>query len=427
VCGIDAGQVTALAELIAERAPLGIKLGQGMQRHANGGQAARVISCLPALLGAYDRPGGGLVYSTGPLYRYNTELAADHDKAADPDKAAGPEKVADMPPTGRRSLAMTNLAANLDPDGPLDPGIEALFIYGANPVVSNPDLAGVRAGLSRPDLFTVVVDVYPTETVDYADIVLPSTMQHEQWELNDSFSHTYVNLNRPAVAPPGQCLPHTELFRRLAVAMGLDEPSLQASDVELIDALLDTPDFAAAGIDRRSLLETGWARLPGTGPYRPFADRFPTPSGRFEFVSQRAETDGHGLIPHYNPPTEAASEGFGYDLVAAAGDWHINSVFAGTARTRSRTGPPPLAVHPDDAKRDGLVDGDPVTVANERGSFQALLAVDDTVRPGTAVTTKGWWGMGVNNTVAERDADMGRGAVYHDNRVSVTASGSTTI
>ena len=409
VCGIEPSQVVELAALLTDRAPLAIKLGQGMQRHANGGQTARIVSCIPALTGAFANRGGGLVYSTSGPYAFNTAAAG----AVDPDRV-GPRP---------RWLAMTQLAANLrDLD---DPPVEALFVYGANPVVSNPDVDGVRAGLSRPDLFTVVVDVFPTETTDYADLVLPSTMQHEQWELNDSFSHLYLDLNRPAVAPRGRCLPHTEIFRRLATAMGLDEPGLQAGDEELIAALLDTPAFADAGIDLASLQRTGWARLPGTAaPYLPFADAFPTESGRFEFASAKAEREHQGRLPRYLPPAEAGGDEVAghYDLIAAASDWHINSVFAGTARTLARTGRPPVVVNPADAERDGLADGAEVVVANGRGSFAATVTTDPTVRPGTAVTTKGWWGMGVNRTVAERDADMGRGAVYHDNRVTIAAT-----
>ncbi|MEL6984884.1 MAG: molybdopterin-dependent oxidoreductase, partial [Actinomycetota bacterium] len=182
VCGLDPETLTDLADLMADRAPMAIKLGQGMQRHAGGGQTARIVSCLPALTGAYGVRGGGLVYSTSDRYQFNVGAAAGVD-------------LGDRP----RHLAMTNLAANLRS---LDPPVEALFIHGANPVVSNPDTDGVRAGLARSDLFTVVVDVFPTETVDYADIVLPSTLQHEQYEINDSFSHLYVSLNTPAVDPP---------------------------------------------------------------------------------------------------------------------------------------------------------------------------------------------------------------------------------
>ncbi|MEM7273646.1 MAG: molybdopterin-dependent oxidoreductase [Actinomycetota bacterium] len=404
VCGLDPHEVAGLADLIADNTPLAVKLGQGMQRSASGGQAARTVSCLPAVVGAFDRPGGGLVYSTAPGYRFNLAAAAGQD-------------LGDRP----RSLAMTNLVANLTTLD--DPPVEALFVYGANPVVSNPDTGRVREALNRKDLFTVVVDVFHTETTDYADLVLPSTMQHEQFELNDSFAHLYVDCNLPAVEPPGECLPHTEIFRRLAAALGVTEPAVFASDRELAAALLDTPAFAAAGITVESLIRDGFARLPETArPFRPFAGGFPTPSGRFEFASERAAADGHGRLPTHRPPTESAAAGPGYDLVAAASDWHVNSVFAGTERTRSRTGRPVVAVHPADAARDGLVAGDEVIVGNDRGCFPATLAVDGTARPGIAVTTKGWWGMGVNATVAERDADMGRGAVYHDNRVTIAVA-----
>ena len=409
VCGLSAHAVVELAELIAAKAPLAIKLGQGMQRHASGGQTARAISCIPALLGSFDHVGGGLVYSTMGPYRFNTAAAGGADLGERP-----------------RSLATTNLAANLNELD--DPPIEALFIYGANPLVSNPDVEAVRTGLSRPDLFTVAVDVFHTETTDYADIVLPSTMQHEQFEINDSFSHLYVHANRPAVAPPGECLAHTEIFRRLARAMGLTEPALQATDMELAAALFDSPAYRDANITVESLLVDGWARLPDTErPYRPFRSGFPTPSGRFEFASEKAERESHGLVPDYRPPLEAgaSNSATGYDLVAAASDWHINSVFAGTDKTLSRTGPPLVTISAEDAARDGLVAGAQVEVANERGSFVAELSIGPLARQGVAVTTKGWWRMGVNATVAERDSDMGRGAVYHDNRVFIRAVGAT--
>ena len=404
VCGLEVAEVERLADLIAERTPLAVKLGQGMQRSAHGGQTARIVSALAAMVGAFDRPGGGLVYSTGPGYRFNIDAAAGTHLGHRP-----------------RSLAMTNLVANLTELN--DPPVELLFIHGANPVVSNPDSDGVKAALGRHDLYTVAVDVFHTETTEYADLVLPSTMQHEQLEVNDSFSHLYVDLNLPAVDPPGECLPHAEIFRRLATALGVTEPAVLASDRELAAALFDTPDFAAAGITLDTLERDGFARLPGTArPYRPFSSGFPTPSGCFEFVSERAEADGHGRLPHYRPPVESAGPGAGYDLVAAASDHYLNSTFAGTERVRSRTSRPVVAIHPLDADRDRLSDGDMVTIGNDRGSFTATLAVNDTARPGLAVTTKGWWGMGVNATVAERDSDMGRGAVYHDNRVTITLS-----
>jgi anaerobic selenocysteine-containing dehydrogenase len=402
ITGVAASQISHVGEMLAGHRPLALKLGQGMQRHRGGGQAARVISCLPALLGSYDEPGGGLVYSTSDGYRFN------FDALHRPNLGSRP-----------RSLAMTRLASTLNQVN--DPPITSLVIQAANPLVSNPDTDAIRRALVRDDLFTVVIDVFPTETSRYADLVLPSTLQHEHLEVNDSFSHFYVDLNLPAVDPPGECLSHTEIWRRVAAAMGLTDPALFATDAELVDDLLSAAAFAQAGITRASLTATGFARLPGTDDWSPFAKRFWTPSGRFEFVSEQAELDGHGALPHSVAPAETGrADATSYSLIAAASEFHVNSMFASTMVTRAKTTGPRVVVHPDDAKRDGFGPGDRVRVHNSRGSFDADLAVSPSTRPGVAATTKGSWSLNVNATVDERDSDMGRGAVFHDNKVAIT-------
>jgi len=157
-CDIDADAIKSLAELMADRGPVAIRLGMGMQRHAGSGQAARVISCLPVVTGDYVRLGGGLCYSTSQLYPIDTDLLNRPDLAPNP----------------TRLLAMTRLGEGLlDLE---DPPVKALFVLAGNPMVSNPDQNRVRRGLEREDLFTVVVDNFATDTVDYADIVLPGTI-----------------------------------------------------------------------------------------------------------------------------------------------------------------------------------------------------------------------------------------------------------
>ncbi|MCP3935442.1 MAG: molybdopterin-dependent oxidoreductase [Actinomycetia bacterium] len=401
-CDVDAAQIEQLVEWITAAPPLAMKLGQGMQRHATGGQAARAISCIPALVGAYAQHGGGLVYSTSREYRFNP-------KGHHTELGARP-----------RTLNMTMLADELRRDR--DQPVEAVIIVGANPVVSNPDTNRVRAALSSSDIFTVVIDTFPTETVEYADIVLPSTLQHEQLELNNSFSHFYTSLNLPAVEPPGQCLPHTEIRRRLAAAMGYTDTPLFESDEQIVRELLDQPDFLTAGITFESLSQSGWARLPYADPWRPVENGFATPSGRFEFVSGRAENDGNNRLPHYVRAHDQAAvrEPSTYELVAPAGDWHLNSVFAGTDVTTSRTVAPAVSVNPDDARRDHIKPGDRVLVSSSSGSFEAVLAVDTAMRRGVAASSKGWWRQGVNNVVAERNTDLGHGPVYHGAPVTIT-------
>lgn len=407
ISGVDAAEITALAELIANSGPLGIRASMGMQRHAGGGQALRVVSCLPAITGAFAQRGGGMCYSTSDFYGFDTAAL----------------KRPDLQPGPTRALAMTRLGHGLlEVD---DPPVKALMIWAANPVVSNPDESRVRAGLARDDLFTVVVDHVHTDTTAYADLVLPGTTQLEHVDLHDSFSHTYVQWNNAAVEPPGECLSHTEIFRRLARAMQLSEPALFATDHELAEAALGGDHPSMAPLDFAELRETGWARL-GATTELPFAEGFPTASGRFEFTSERGVADGVGRLPHYVAPMEVeldAADG-SLALLAPANHHLLNSTFS-TSERHGKAGHPTVELHPDDAERLGLAHGDDAEIRNDRGAFRAEVVVSDLARPGVAATTKGRPARpsGVNATVAERDADMGQGAVYHDNRVWITRVG----
>jgi anaerobic selenocysteine-containing dehydrogenase len=407
--GLDEERIVALGERLAGTRPTGIRATMGLQRHAGGGMALRAISAIPGVTGDWRYPGGGLVYSTSGLFRGN--LAA----LCRPDLRPGPA----------RSLAMTRLGEGLlELD---DPPVDALVVYGANPAASTPDSGKVRRGLEREDLFTVVLEQFPTDTVDYADIVLPATMQTEHLDVHEGYGHLYLLLNQPAVEPPGECLSTSETFRRLARRMGLDEPALYDSDEELIEALLSSDDPTLDGIDLSRLRREGWVRLGYPRPYVPFADGFPTPSGRLEFRSARAAAAGHDSLPTYTPPLEAASgDPDTLALVAPASHWFLNTMFANDPVQRRRAGGPLVRLHPTDAAERGLVDGQAARVHNARGEFRARVEVSDAVRPGVVASTKGHWlkhvGANANATVEERDADMGRGAVFHDNRVRVDAA-----
>lgn len=408
VCGLDVAEVEWLVDRLAESRPTGIRTLMGVQRHGGGGQAVRLMSCLPAVTGDYARLGGGLCYSTGGLY------ALDEDALTRPD----------LQPTGpTRRLRMSALGSTLLETA--DPPVMALVMWAANPVVSNPDQHRVRAGLSREDLFVVAVDHVLSETAAYADLVLPGATQLEQADLTDSYSHLYLNWNAPAVPPPGECLPHTEIFRRIAAAMGLREPALYAGDEDLARDALSGDHPALAGITLERLQEQGWVRLGRPDPFLPFADGFPTPSGRFEFTSQRAQDDGAGLLPQYVPPFEAAADRAvpgEVALISAANHYLVNSTFNASSR-HTRRGEPVVRLNPVDAAACGIGDGDEVSVGNDRGTFTARAELTTDVRPGVAATTKGLSpgapdGTSVNATTGERQADLG-GATFHDNRVVI--------
>jgi anaerobic selenocysteine-containing dehydrogenase len=385
ICDLPAERITALAQRIAGDRPTAIRCSMGMQRHAGGGAAVRAVAALPVVTGDWGRPGGGFLYSTD-YFRPNT-FAMNRP---------------DLRPGKVRRFAQTHLAETLLTVD--DPPVTALFVYCANPAASNPDSVRVRDALCRDDLFTVVVDHFQTDTADYADIVLPSTMQIEQLDVNDGYGHGYLHLNRPAVEPAGECLPHTEIFRRIAAAMGLDEPALYASDEELVDTLLD-------GFGGRDELERqGWARIEPPASDRPY-----------ELWSEHAAKDGLDPLPGYVSNAEGDD---GLVLIAGASHWFVNTNFANRERHRGQAGEPTVLLHPDDAAARGLTDGERVRICNRRGSYEALLAVGDATRRGVAATTKGWWPKltrdgNANETTVAADADMAEAAVFHDNAVTI--------
>ena len=407
ICGVPTDVIQQLTDLIATRGPVGIKTAMGIQRHRGGGQAARALSCLPALTGDFTRAGGGICYSTGPAYPLNTDALCRPD----------------LQPGEARSLAMTRLGDGLlDLD---DPPVKSLIMWAANPLASNPQQARIRAGLARDDLFTVVIENFQTDTADYADIILPGTMQTEHADLHDSFSHLYVQWNEPVVPPRGECLPHTEIFRRLARQMGLSEPALYANDTELANDTLRSAHPAMEGITLQKLKADGWARLNWPRPFLPFAREFPTPSGKFEFRSERAAADGLGLFPHYAAPEEPAGavDDRSLALISSASKRMLNSIY-GNREQHARADAVTITLHPTDVRRLNLTPGRQVRVWNDRGQFSARLLENDDATQGVAFSPKGFWpkfngGHSVNATVEERDADMGRGAIFCDNRVFV--------
>ena len=205
ITGIPAADIVRLAREYASTQPAAIRFGVGIERQAGGGQCVRAISCLPALVGAWRRPGGGLVFMP------NFAFPIKYDVLMRPDFIR----------PGTRHINQYQLGTALSGEMGLAPPIKALFVYNSNPVVVAPDQDRMVAGLSREDLFTVVSEQFITDTADFADIVLPATTQLEQFDLMFSWGHLYLTLNMPAIAPLGEAVPNTELFRQSGGANGL--------------------------------------------------------------------------------------------------------------------------------------------------------------------------------------------------------------
>ena len=431
--GIAADDIRVLAREYAATSPSVIRIGVAIERHAGGGQTVRALSCLPALVGAWRKPGGGILQL--PLWAFPVNWGAFLG--------------AQFLRPGTRVLNQFLLGRALTGELDLDPPIKALMVYNTNPLVVCPEQNKLAAGLAREDLFTVVSEHFMTDTADYADIVLPATTQLEQADIMFSWGHLYVTLNTPAIAPLGEAVPNTELFRRLAARMGFAEDEFRRTDDELIAAAFDWSAPAMAGITVESLRETGWARLslPPPDEYAPHAEgNFPTPSGKVEFVSSAAAGGNFVLplfrqgsndhqpgqpvdpLPCYIPPRESAYDGSGrLCLLSPKPHAFLNSSFADQPAQRRVQGEPTVLLHPDDAAARGIVDGATVRVSNERGAFEVRAQLSADVARGVAVAPMGDWrkyaaGATVNAVTPFAFADLGNAPTFSDNLVEVTLS-----
>lgn len=414
VCGLDVDVVRRLGHRLAGTRPTAIRVGLGLQRHGGAGAAVRAILSIPALTGDWRHVGGGaLAMTSGHMPYADSELVAPAGMPAPKGRVVNMSRLGD---------ALTELA---------DPPVAAIVVFNANPAASNPNQNRVRCGLARDDLFTVVLEQRLTDTTDFADIVLPVTMQPEHADLYGAYGHMYVAWNEPAIEPPGECLPNTEVFRRLAAALGLEHPRLFDSDVELARQLLDTDACRERGITLETLRERGWMRAAGfPRGVAPFAEGgFPTPSGKVELWSETLAARGQDPLVGFVPPHEVLDEELAarYPLVlmAPAGRFFLNSTFGSIDWHRGKMGGIRVHVHPDDAAARGLEEGDGIRIFNDRGAFVGQVTIDDAARPGVAFLHKSHWpklvegGTNANATTPDRDADMGGAPTFHDNRVEI--------
>jgi anaerobic selenocysteine-containing dehydrogenase len=307
-----------------------------------------------------------------------------------------------------------------------------MIVYNSNPAAVAPDRNAVLRGMAREDLFTVVLEHFQTDTADYADIVLPATTQLEHWDIHTSYGHHYVTLNQPAIEPLGEALPNSEIFRRIAMRMGLEAELFRDDDVTLIQQVLATGAGKAQGVTFDALVERGWMRLNLPTPYLPFANgEFLTPSGKCEFYSERMKGLGLDPLPMFIAPYEfpehvpELAAKYPLTLISSPAHQFLNTTFVNVDSLRRAAREPECLLHPADAERRGIGAGARVVVHNDRGAFTAVARIEDTIREGVVWAPSIWWGKyaadgaNANQTTSQRETDLGHGPVFYDNLVEV--------
>jgi len=407
VCGIEAEQIRALAKDWGTTPKAAIRLNYGMQRVKGGANAVRAIACLPALTGAWRDRAGGLLLSSSSNFKVNKQ------------DLHRPDLLGARRP---RMLNMSTIGNDLNNPGNATwgPQVKALLVYNSNPLAVAPQSSMVAKGFAREDLFTVVMEHFQTDTADYADYVLPATTQLEHWDVQGSYGHTDVLLNRPAIAPVGEAKSNSEIFRLLSKAMGFNEPCFSEDDLSLCRTAVGSE------IDFEALLAHGFVAL--NVPDAPFAQgAFPTPSGRCEFVSERLAAQGLDPLPNHIPNYEVPAAGDRYPLamISPPARNFLNSTFVNVESLRAIEKEPLVEISLIDAAARGISTGDTVKVFNDRGEYHCKADVSARARPGVVNGLGIWWrkmglnGTNVNEVTSQLLTDLGRAPVFYDCQVEV--------
>lgn len=414
VCGISVDDIESLARDYGTIRPSFIRTLIGAEHRQHGAMFFRTLSCLPMLVGAWREKGGGFARSVGSYAAVNVD-----DSVFTVDSlSAGQE---------RRPLSMNKIGQVLN-DENLDPAVKALFVYNGNPLVTAPNAELIRRGLEREDLFTVVSEQFMTDTARYADVIFPACTQIEQVDVVPAWGHLYLGWNEKAIEPLGESVPNTELWRRLALAMGFSEPELFEDDESLIASALHN-------LDLDQLRTTGFVRLSLPEDLLPYAQGgFATASGKAALINHSLPAVGMPALPTYEVGDEmqgGINSQDMYPLSLMSPKTHVrflNSSYSHLAHHCDPEGEMYCELDLSDAASRGIQDGDRVRVFNGRGSLDVVAQVKSSggrVRSGLVLVPYGWVGARtkdmktVNALTNDRAADFGGGVAFYDTMVQV--------
>ncbi|WP_320044918.1 molybdopterin oxidoreductase family protein [uncultured Desulfobacter sp.] len=405
ICGVPAREIEDLALCFGKaRAPF-IRTGWGPARQLRGAMAMRTIACLPALVGAFDKPGGGITRSLGGWPSDITRLTRPN-----------------LCPEGTRTINMVELGNALTQVNA--PPVKLFYNYMSNPAAVAPQSALVNQGLAREDLFVVVHELFMTDTAKMADIILPSASFLEMTDIYRSYGHNYLRIAKPVIPPVGQSRTNLSIFQALAKRMGFKEEVFSLSEDNFIKGFLEQPHPGLEGVDKKALIQGKAVRL--NIAINPYADGFNTPSGKVEFFSQAWKDKGLDPLPCGQVLRDPQDDKrYPLELITPPHPLFLNSAFNEIPKIRKIAGRPVLLIHPDDAASRHIVPQTPVRVFNDRGECRLEAKISTDTQPGLVVAEGIHWpqfmnqGKGINQLTSQQLTDQGETCAFHCSRVEV--------
>lgn len=395
-CGIPLERLRAVAKDFALSQASFIKVGYGLTRNEGGGNAMRAITLLPALIGAWQKQGGGATLSTSGAFKLNM-VKCNGEHLLQPQV---------------RHVNMNQLASELNSE---TQSIRSLFVFNSNPAAVAPDSSRVRNGLSREDLFTVVLDHFQTDTADFADFLLPATTFLEHPDLYSAYGHYYLQWAEPVVAPRGEAKPNTWIFSQLAKRLGLTDETLYWSSHQLAADMLDTQHPWMNGITWERLQRERSIKLSLPKTFRPYASGSHFADGKIRFspAPQQLEFE------------EQPSKEFPFRLISPPGAFILNTSMGNLESIRKMAGgQPQVVIHPMDAAKFAISDLSMIRVTSRQGSIVRQAIVSSDAPEGIVIALGQWWpklapdGRSLNDLTSERLTDLGGGSTFGNPTVS---------
>jgi anaerobic selenocysteine-containing dehydrogenase len=415
ITGLEVAQIEAFARLYCTTQRAYIRIGYGFARSRNGAASMHAVTCLPTVTGKWPHEGAGALWSYRSIYNWDKTLIEGLD-AIDPTT---------------RILDMSRIASILtgDRDALGDgPQVHAMLIQNSNPATVAPDTHRVRRGFMRDDLFVAVHEQFMTETARLADVVLPATMFMEHDDLYQAGGHSHIQVGAKLIEPPDECRSNHEVLQGLAARLGARHRGFEMSAMEVIDWTLR----ASGWPDAKTVLERHWIDVAPAMAEAHYHDGFPQPDKRFHFAPDwRAigpDWARMPALPDYMPATDQATPERPFRMVTPPSRQFLNTTFTETPTSREREVRPTVLVHPADAARLGIADGDRVRLGNERGEVVLHARLFDGLQPGVLVAQSVWpnaafeGGIGINALTSDDPAPPMGGAVFHDTAVWLRAA-----
>jgi len=390
-CGLNEEDIQAFAKLWCLRKPAAMSIGVALERNRNGGSAVRAAIALPLLTGNFGQPGAGVC---DPSSFFNL----DRDSLKRPDWITPNTRTINILDVGQHIV-----------ENDLEIPIKALFIYNHNPLAVHPRQALLKQALSNDDVFIVGYDLAMTDSLLYADIILPACSSMEYGDLYKAYGHTMLQRTQAVIPIVGESRHNTRVFRELAELFGFDDPEFHQTDDQMLADVTQALPNEGESIDGRLSNKTNVA----------FRDTLPNSPHNKAYLFNQEEESRAGLgVPAYQPNEQR----YEFTLVSPSSDKRINSTLGGSSANHELY---QVEINEADAQRKGVVDGQKVVLRNDQAEVILHLNVSDKVRPGLLYVPKGAWlrnsesGLSINALIPGHKADMADGACYNDTQVDL--------